>query len=261
MSRKTEILRIKSVSEIPTIESIRTIPREKTIKLVFENLSQKQRETIGENLKKNLCGFQVGVHLIKPEINIVKLITDSEIEEYQDFFENCAKDYRRLGSELIYKLADKYKITIDPDFPLGTFNELKSDEGQIGEVDGWRYFLHGFHCGFENIETHQQIEVSLVFSLEFGDLDPYFFTNFIKSTSSYKPLPVEIYEDYAEGIRINDKMLSLGKFERINSNVGSHYGIVVTDREKVVIKEFKGYDIKNEKRKFSFFKFFGLKKS
>ena len=51
----------------------------------------------------------------------------------------------------------------------------------------------------------QLIEVPLVFSLEFGDLDPYFFTKYIKSTSDYKPLPVEIYEDYADGVRINEE--------------------------------------------------------
>jgi len=62
-------------------------------------------------------------------------------------------------------------------------------------------------------------------------------------------------------------MISLGKFERISSNVGNHYGIVVTDRQKVEIKSYldleKMYEEQNkqvEKPKFNFWKFIGLKK-
>jgi hypothetical protein len=111
------------------------------------------------------------------------------------------------------------------------------------------------------------MEVPLVFGLEFGDLDPYFFTKFIKSTPSYKPLPVDIFEDYADGVRINEKMISLGKFEKISSNVGNHYGTVVTDRKKVEIKSYldlnKLYEEQNQQKlkpKFNLWNFLGLKK-
>ena len=46
-------------------------------------------------------------------------------------------------------------------------------------------------------------------------------------------------------------MLSLGKFERISSNVGNHYGIVVADRQKVEIKSYldleKMYEEQNKR--------------
>lgn len=38
---------------------------------------------------------------------------------------------------------------------------------------------------------------------------------FIKTTPRYQPLPVRIYEDYSDGWRILDKMVAIGKFERI----------------------------------------------
>lgn len=267
MNRKTDIITINSVGQIPTLETIRSIPREQKIKLVFENEVQSQREAIGQNLKTELVGFQVGIHTIEPEINIAKLITYKEIEDNQDFFEQCAKDYRQLGEELLYKLVDKLNLKLNKDFPMDTFNELKRNKRQIGKLENWRYFVHGFHCGFENNQTGQIIEVPLVFGQEFGDLDPYFFSKFIKSTPKYKPLPIEIYEDYEDGNRINEKMISLGKFERISSNVGNHYGIVVADRQKVEIKSYldleKLYQEQNkqsEKTKFNFWKFIGLKK-
>ena len=258
---------INSVGQIPTLETIRAIPRERTLKLVFENGVQNQREVVGQNLKTELVGFQVGIHTIEPEIYIAKLITDNEIEDNQNFFEQCAKDYRQLGEELLYKLVGKLDLNLNREFPMQTFNELKRDGRSNGKVEGWNYYVHGFHCGFVNIKTKQEIEVPLVFGQEFGDLDPYFFSKYIKSTQKYKPLPVEIFEDYSDGVRINERMLSLGKFERISSNVGNHYGIVVADRQKVEIKSFldleKMYQEQNkqtEKPKFDFWKFIGMKK-
>lgn len=267
MNRTTDIITINSVGQIPTLDTICSIPRERAIKLVFEKEVQNQREVIGQNLKNELVGFQIGIHTIEPEINIAKLITDKEIEDNKDFFEQCAKDYRQLGEELLFKLVDKLNLKLNKDFPMETFNELKRDKRQIGKLENWRYFIHGFHCGFENNKTGQIIEVPLVFGQEFGDLDPYFFSKFIKSTPKYKPLPVEIFEEYADGVRINERMLSHGKFKRINSNVGNHYGIVVAERQKVEIKSylflekiFQEQNKQNEKPKFNFWKFIGLRR-
>ena len=91
MNRTTDIIIINSVEKIPTLDTIRSIPREQTLKLIFEKEVQSQREAIGQNLKTELVGFQVGIHTFEPEINIAKLITDKEIEDNQDFFEQCAK--------------------------------------------------------------------------------------------------------------------------------------------------------------------------
>ena len=235
------------------------------LKLVFGNGKNNQRQNIGRTLIKQLPEFQVGVHTLEPEINITKLITYKEIDDNQDFFENCAKDYRNLGKELIFRLGDELDINLNDDFPMETFNGLRRDKRSVGKVENWRYYVHGFHCGFENYETGQQIEVPLVFGLDFGDLDPYFFTQFIKSSSNYKPLPVAIFEDYADGVRIIERMVELRKFEKISSNVGSHYGVVVVDREKVDIKShseidniYKRRNKLNKKPKFNFWKLIGL---
>lgn len=266
MNRTTDIITIDSVEQIPTLEKIREIPRERTLKLVFGKEVQTQRELVGHNLKTELLGFQVGIHTIEPEINIAKLITEKEIEDNQDFFEQCAKDYRQLGEKLLYKLVYKLDLKLNKEFPMQTFNELKRGKRSNGKVEGWNYYVHGFHCGFMNIKTKQEIEVPLIFGQEFGDLDPYFFSKFIKSTPKYKPLPVDIFEIYADGVRINEKMISLGKFERITSNIGNHYGIVVTDRQKVEIKSYldleKMYQEQNKmkRHKFDLWKFIGLKK-
>ena len=241
MERITEIVKCETMESIPPVDWICSLPREKTLKLIFGNEILNQREKVWTELKEKLVGYQIGMHTIEPEINISKLITDDEIEMHQDFFERCAKDYRQLATKLIFELGEKLQLIINDDFPLLTFNPLKRDSTKSrGKVNEWLYFLHGFHCGFENTKTQQCIEVPLTFGFEFGELDPYFFTRFIKTTNAYQPLPVAIYEDYADGKQILEKMLAIGKFEIINSSMSGQQGIVVTYRDKIVVKIHKG---------------------
>lgn len=233
MNRKTEVIHVNSIENIPSIETIQELPRQRKLKLIFADSMQPQREVIGEHLKNKLGGFQVGIHTTEPEINIAKLITGSEIELQQNFFELAAKEYRQLAQKLIYELAESLGITINKNYPLESF--LKRSIKQTGKMNDWNYDLHGFHCCFYHRETEQYIEVPLVFGLEFGSLDPWFFILYIKSSPQYQPLPVEIFEDYADGKRIIDKMVELKKFEIINSNLENYFGVVVTDREKMAI--------------------------
>jgi hypothetical protein len=232
----TEIITVNSIEKLPNLDYIKNIPRSKKLKIVFSKSLNHLRENFGQSLKTELPNFQIGIHSIKPEIHICKLITHREIITHQDFFENCAKDYRNLATELILRLIEKNKIKLHPDFPFLTFNQIKGSKKHKGKMDDWEYFFHGYHCYFKNHKTKQEIEVPIMFGIEFGDLDPYFFSIYIKSTPQYQPLPVYIYENFNDGRRILDVMLNLGLFERINSNIKNHHGIVVTDREKVRIK-------------------------
>ncbi|MBK1897609.1 DUF6896 domain-containing protein [Chryseobacterium paridis] len=258
LERTTEIIKLQSIDKFPPFTYIKNIPRNKKLKILFDKSIQHLREDIVIDLRNNLSNFQITIHTIEPEINIVKLISDEEIITNQLFFESCAKDYRKLGEELVFMFAQKKKIKFNHKFPSIMFNQLKGKE-QKGKIGDWKYFIHGFHCHFGNIKTKQKIEVPFMFGMEFGDLDPYFFMQFIKSSTNYHPLPVNIYEDYADGARIIEVMLNLGLFEKITSNFKEHTGVVVTDRDKVEIALFND----NEEYyhpKFNLLKFLGLKK-
>ncbi|MBL1219946.1 hypothetical protein JET18_03800 [Chryseobacterium sp. L7] len=236
MERITELITIKSIREIPSVDYISNIPRHKKLKLVFTNSVQHLRQDFGRDLEKKLPAFQIAVPDINHEIYICKLITDKEIIANQLFFERCAKDYRELGSKLIHLLIQKKKVKLNPEFPFLTFNKLKgSRRMHRGKIDGWIFFFHGYHCCFQNIKTKQEIEVPIMFGMEFGDLDPYFFSLYIKSTPEYQPLPVDIYENFDDGRRILEVMLKLDLFERINSSIANHSGIAVKDRDKIQI--------------------------
>jgi hypothetical protein len=241
LEREVEEIKCDSIQDIPSIEKINGLSRNIIMKVVFGKGIIRERESIGNQWKKKLNDFQIGIHTQKPEINIARLISDKEIIDHQDFFEKCAKDYRNLAKRLINELAQHLEIEINPDSPLDSFNFLKRREHRPKKniIEDWRYYVHGFHCCFENIKTGQVIEVSLVNGLEFGALDPYFFTGFVKSTSGYKPLPIEIFEDYADGVRILEKMEEIGKFEKVNGIYEGRFDTVVTDRDKVEVRIYE----------------------
>lgn len=235
MKTTIHLINIKSSEELPKVEDIIRRPRHQQIKLVFEPPVLHLREMYGADLKKKLDNHLIAIHTIEPEINISKLISDEEIIHSQAFFIQCAKDYRVLGNQLVHLFCKEKKIKLNEKFPSLIFNNLKDRKNQSGKVGKWKYFIHGFHCHFKNIKTGQEIEVPFMFGMEFGDLDPYFFVLFMKTTPKYQPLPVDLHNDYHDGTRILKVLLNLDLLEKINSNLPGHTGIVVKDREKIEI--------------------------
>ena len=239
MNLEKRIIRINKIEQLPNLQEIESIPRGLNLKIIFEGLIKSKRVEIGMNWKIKLPKYSIGIHSNGEEINILKLITDKEIYQYQSFFEECAKEYGILGEKLINQFIRDFKVDSHEGFPLKTLNSYRNTNyEQVGEMDEWRYYFHGFHCGFTHKKTGQNIEVPLTFGEEYGELDPYFFTRFIKSTPKFQPLPIQIYNEYADGRRILEVMLKLGKFEEVNSNIKSEKGIVVKNRVKKPVKIF-----------------------
>lgn len=232
MERTIEILNCNTIESLPAIHRIMNIPREKPLRVIFSSAIQELRESIGADWKAKLPDFSIGIHMLKPEINISKLISDDEITKHSTFFELCAKDYRKLATHLIYSLASHFDEIIDPENAMHTFGKYKRGR-QSGAMGLWKYSLHGSDCRFQNTKTGQTIEVYLLTQLEFGILDPYFFIQFMKTTESYQAMPIEIYEDYPEGYLILEKMVKLGKFEKINT-VAGHEKVIIRDRVGVL---------------------------
>lgn len=161
------------------------------------------------------------------------MILEKDIIEHQDFFEKCANDYRTLATQLIYELANHLQIEIDAELPLKSFDFLKQfHPAKPGYYKSWKYCIHGYHCCFTNTITKQEIEVSLVNKLEFGVLDPYFFSVFILSTLDYKPLPINISNKFDDGLKIIEIMIAIAKFEKINGFHEGEHAIVLKNRNK-----------------------------
>lgn len=232
-------IEISDIHDFPGIEEIQQMQRGIRLRINLVDSAQQYQQEKGEQLRKTLPDFSVGIHMNGSEINIKKLITDEEITEYQDFFEQCAKEYGLLGEKLIHGFILEKNIPPHDGFPLQKLNGYIGNKnhkptGQMGE---WDYYFHGFHCSFINIKTKQQIEVPLIYGEEFGQLDPYFFSIFIKTTPEFQPMPIAIYDDYGDGKRILETMFKLGKFELIHSNIEGIEGYIVGDRIKKQVKQ------------------------
>lgn len=256
-----EILEINNLNDLPSDNLFLNLPRNKHLQLKFSNDIDTERQRFGEKLKTKLEGYLIGIHTIEPIIGIRKLMTNNEIDNHQEFFEECAYDYRELATKLILQLAQQLKVDIQNESPYWAFLKYWQENGQKGTMGDWNYYFHGFHCHFIHKETKQEIEASVVFGLEFGDLDPYFFTNYILSTPEYQPLEIDIYENYHDGLRIIERMTELGRFEKINSTFKGHQGTVVKNRPNKVeiqICDEPKQPLK-QKQKFNFFRFLGFK--
>lgn len=230
MNPKKQVYKVTTKGNLPKLEFLRGIPRGVSLQMTFSGEMEVSRVALGEGWKRTLPGFQIGIHTSEPIVSILKLITDEEIDQFQNFFDRCAQDYRRLATELITGLAKQLNVEINPALPLETLNPYgNTNYEQAGEYGLWRYFFHGFDCAFTHKKTGRYIEVPLTYGLEFGRLDPYFFSRFIESSPDYRPLPVAIYADYADGERIIDRMLKLGKFIRVKSNLKGNYGVTAKE--------------------------------
>lgn len=235
MEEDIYLVNIQSAQDLLDVDTIINIPYYKKIKLIFENPIIHLREDYGEYLHEKLPDFLVAIHGIEPEINIRRLISKDGIVANQSFFIQCAKDYRKLGSELVKLFCEKKKIKLNERFPhINFYHSMHRKQG--GKVGDWEYFIHGYHCHFLNVKTKQEIEVPFMFGMEFGDLDPYFFVKFIKSTPEYYPLPINLDEYHHDGERVLEVMSDLGLLERINSILEHHSGLVIKDRGRLRLR-------------------------
>lgn len=218
MARTVKIISIRSIEELPSVDTIRKIPRRKLVRLLFHPPVAHLRASFGRDLVTQLPDFQVHINESVPEIFMEQLITTDEIKYNLDFFEQCARDYYKLAHTLIRELATMLAVDILSADPHKTFLPFYRTDKRWGQLGDWNYNFHGFDCGFTHNQSGQQIEVSIVSGQEFGVLDPYFFVNFILSTKAYRPLKVRFYNNYEDGKRILQKMLDWGKLEQLHLN-------------------------------------------
>nr|MBX2871676.1 hypothetical protein [Saprospiraceae bacterium] len=183
MEPKERISHIENVADLPDIDRIAQLQRGVNWKFVFGAAMLDQRERVGKDWKEKLPQFSISIHISEPLIQCLKLITDEEIIAQQDFFEKCAQNYGQLAGELVEQLVAKLRISFTPEFPLLSLNAYsRKGYPTSGKMGKWTYYIHGFHCAFTHQTTAQKIEAALTFGEEFGELDPYFFSNYIVSS-------------------------------------------------------------------------------
>ncbi|MBK9981090.1 MAG: hypothetical protein IPP15_01465 [Saprospiraceae bacterium] len=136
--------------------------------------------------------------------------------------------YKSIAQELIHKLITE---TDQPEMQVilnGQYDEIQNAKLRNGEdrlTDEWNFDVHGEHCRFANEKTGQTLEVSLGSTDDIGNLDPYFFYEFLNTTDRYRHLTVYFKKPFQDMITF---------FEEL-------------EREKI-LKYARGVEYKKDKR-------------
>jgi len=88
--------------------------------------------------------------------------------------------------------------------------------GWSGTLDGeWRWGFHGRQCRFDSVKTGAYLDVELCFGEEFGVLDPWFFSQFLRSIPEYGPLASLLKDDYHDTVRVLEVLHRHGRLQTV----------------------------------------------
>ncbi len=220
-------IKVTKPEDLPSTRDIESLPREVRLIVVFEEEVGIDKGELGEEWKTYFPEHLVGINSVENHISLQKLITVDEVKQHQMFFEKCGIEYARLASDLVGRFMTYFKVPPHQGFPFKTLYWFRNPHfKKSGKMGKWKYNFHGFHCGFTHQVTGLTIEASLVFGKNYGELDPYFFGQYIKTNPDYIPLPVPVYDSYHDGKRIVQTMLALGRFKEIKSHFEERVGVI-----------------------------------
>lgn len=157
-------------------------------------------------------------------------ITTSYILSKKDSIIYAAQLFRKTATELMDKLAKRYKV--DFDSGQGLF-ELRTNNDHINRITGiddqWKFQFHGYECLLTNKVTGQSLDTIFIYRPEFGALDPYFFLKYINSTPELSDLKAFFNDKYDN---VDQALLTLeahGEIKRFPKSDGffSSRGLIV----------------------------------
>lgn len=112
---------------------------------------------------------------------------DTPSKEITEILLEAMDTYVAIGHKLIKKLINETVQSKIEEIKSGHYFLISNAEIFSGEdhlSDNWYFDVHGEHCLFENLKTGQKIEVSLGNEDSIGNIDPYFFYDFLKTTDN-----------------------------------------------------------------------------
>jgi hypothetical protein len=172
----------KSVFDVPNADLLASqADGDRFVILRFPSLLSHELKALIADLSDALPSFSVfqsSPTLIPAQVTVLGVIADSAILNNVDRISAAVNDYLSTSQAL----AD----------------QLRS--GTLAQC--WQIDEHGAHCRFENKDSGQIVEVLME---DTGDpIDPYFFSEFVCSTSRHTELSHLINHKFHDGARILD---------------------------------------------------------
>ena len=110
-------------------------------------------------------------------------------------------NYRTIAEQLVDKLIAETNQPQKEEIEKGHYHEIQNADlvnGQKTLSDNWYFDVHGEHCMFKSLVTGQMLEIFLGDKDSIGDLDPYFFHNFLSTTYTLKHLAAYFQNPFSD---------------------------------------------------------------
>ncbi len=117
--------------------------------------------------------------------------------------------YKTIAQQLIDKLILETGQPAMEEIEKGNYYEIQNApliNGKEFLSGNWSFAVHGEHCLFRNLLTGQTLEVSLGDRESVGNLDPYFFYNFLQTTERYKLLAKNFNHGFGDMLKLFEEM-------------------------------------------------------
>lgn len=134
--------------------------------------------------------------------------------------------YKSIAQALMDKLITETDQPERQAILNGQYDEIQNAELLNGEdrlTGEWNFDVHGEHCRFKNALTGQTIEISIINKESIGNMDPYFFFEFLDTTENLRHLTAYFEKPFQDMLSFFEELEQEGVLTRIR---GVEYKIV-----------------------------------
>ena len=217
----SEPLRINchNLETIPSVDEIKNLVS-KNVHLVLQfprSTNPSDVDPIISHLKNHLRNYSMfysGTTQESVNLTVKKVIDEEVVLANKDLFIQAINSYLYISDELIFELAKALNLSPE-EISLDRLHEARHSKGDTKLSGNWVYLFHGNECRFRDTATGQVVDMRLK---DFGNKevipDPYFFAEFIQTTSTHKELSALLDDGFHDTRRVFDILENIGHLKR-----------------------------------------------
>ena len=126
--------------------------------------------------------------------------------------------YKSTAELLIEKLIAETNQSNKSEIEKGNYFEIQNEDlinNKEYLSENWDFDVHGEHCLFTNLATGQALEVYLGNKESIGNLDPYFFYNFLNTTEKLNHLTKHFKQTFKDMLELFEELERSGRLIHI----------------------------------------------
>lgn len=165
----------------------------------FPPACEGDKRLLSEQLRPRLPGYSVFDSGPGPQgttcVTVLKVIEERAVLENLPLFLSAIRDFSHTAHDLCRRLAEAHRI-------LSEDLLARREAIEKGRLGNWDYNFHGLECCFTNGGTGQVVDVRISFGGEFGVLDPFFLSRFIRTTPVHHKAARLLDDDFHDACRV-----------------------------------------------------------